>query len=227
VSNKNPWVYGKDNCWYGFRGFRKINGGSKIKLKFNDRKEYKDYFSRLVELEREAEKGFHLNEIKSLSGKEREKKGRAILKLKAKFIGDFVGGFLVYRFFREDMPDHQINVGDVVLVSRKHPLKDSVEATVFEKGKHFITLVLSQKLPNSRYYRIDLYVNDITFKRMLGSLEIFEKGYSLFDSEIVLGKKNLEFKEEIKNLNLLNQNLNQLSKYNTKQWYNSPYEGNR
>ena len=191
-----------------------------MRLKFKDKTEYRHYWEHLVELERDAEKEFHLNEIVSLSGKEREKKGRAILGLKASFLGTIIGDFLVYRFYRDDMPDHQINVGDVVLVSRKHPLKDGIEGTVFEKGKYFLTVVFSQKLPPAKKWRIDLFVNDITFKRMLGSLEFFEKGYSLYDEKIILGHKKPEVCEE--NLEFVNENLNQFQKEAVKRAICSP-----
>ena len=191
-----------------------------MRLKFKDKTEYRHYWEHLVELERDAEKEFHLNEIVSLSGKEREKKGRAILGLKASFLGTIIGDFLVYRFYRDDMPDHQINVGDVVLVSRKHPLKDGIEGTVFEKGKYFLTVVFSQKLPSGKKWRIDLFVNDITFKRMLGSLEFFEKGYSLYDEKIILGHKKPEICEE--NLEFVNENLNQFQKEAVKRAVCSP-----
>ncbi len=181
-----------------------------MKIIFEDKHEYVDYWSFYIELEREAEKEFHLNEILNLSGKEREKKGRAILNLKAKYEGQIIGDFHVYKFSREDMPDHQINVGDVVLVSKQHPLKDGMEGTVFEKGKYFITVVFSQKLPSGKKWRIDLYVNDITFKRMLGSLEFFEKGYSFYPEDIVLGKADLNFCEE--ELEFHNKNLNQFQR---------------
>lgn len=191
-----------------------------MRLKFKDKTEYRHYWEHLVELERDAEKEFHLNEIISLSGKEREKKGRAILGLKASFLGTIIGDFLVYRFYRDDMPDHQINVGDVVLVSRKHPLKDGIEGTVFEKGKYFLTVVFSQRLPSGKKWRIDLFVNDITFKRMLGSLEFFEKGYSLYDEKIILGHKKPQVCEE--DLEFVNENLNQFQKEAVKRAVCSP-----
>ena len=191
-----------------------------MKLKFKNKTEYRHYWEHLVELERDAEKEFHLNEIISLSGKEREKKGRAILGLKASFLGTIIGDFLVYRFYRDDMPDHQINVGDVVLVSRKHPLKDGIEGTVFEKGKYFLTVVFSQRLPAGKKWRIDLFVNDITFKRMFGSLEFFEKGYSLYDEKIILGHKKPEICEE--DLEFVNENLNQFQKEAVKKAVCSP-----
>ncbi|WP_457640999.1 IGHMBP2 family helicase [Persephonella sp.] len=181
-----------------------------MRLRFKDRREYVSYWENIVELERYAEKDFHLNEIISLSGKERQKKGRAILNLKAKYIGEIIGEFQVYRFFREDMPDHQINVGDVVLVSRKHPLKDGIEGTVLEKGKHFITVVFTQFLPSGKKWRIDLFVNDITFKRMLGTLEFFEKGYSFYPEDIVLGSGSPQSCET--EVTFFNENLNQFQK---------------
>ena len=182
-----------------------------MKLTFKDKHEYVDYWSFYIELERDAEKEFHLNEIMNLSGKEREKKGRAILNLKASYMGEIIGDFQVYRFYREDMPDHQINVGDVVLVSRKHPLKDGIEGTVFEKGKYFITVVFSQKLPSGKKWRIDLFVNDITFKRMLGTLEFFEKGYSFYPEDIILGNGKPYVCEE-EEVEFFNKNLNEFQK---------------
>jgi predicted DNA helicase len=182
-----------------------------LKLKFEDKTEYRLYWEKYIQLERNAEKEFHLKEILELSGKEREKRGRAILNLKAKYEGEIIGEFHLYRFIREDMPDHQINVGDVVLVSRKNPLKDGIEGTAFEKGKHYLTIAFSQLLPKAKQWRIDLFVNDITFKRMLGTLEFFEKGYSLYDEKIILGDGKSEF-EEIEEIEFVNKNLNEYQK---------------
>ena len=109
------------------------------------------------------------------------------------------------------MPQHQINVGDLVLVSVKDPLKDGIEGTVLEKGSKFLTVILSQKINPKLKYRIDLYVNDITFKRMLATLELFEKGHSKFDEEVVLGHKNPQFEKEEK-IDFINKNLNQFQK---------------
>ena len=167
-----------------------------MKITFENETEYRVYWEELVQLERSAEKSFHLEEITKLSGKEREKKGRAILELKAKYIGEIIGDFYLYRFSKENFTEHQINVGDIVLVSKKHPLKDGIEGTVFEKGKNFLTVAFSSLLPKGKKWRIDLFVNDITFKRMLGSLEFFEKGYSFFNSKIVLGQEIPKVSEE-------------------------------
>ncbi len=160
-----------------------------MKKRFNSIDEYVNYFLELIQLEREAEKEFHLREIESLSGKEREKKGRAILGLKGKFYGEIIGGFKVYRFYRDNMPEHQIKVGDVVLLSKRNPLKNGIEGTVLDKGKNFISITLKQDIRNveSGKWRIDLYVNDVTFKRMVEALYDISVGKSLFPVEFLLG----------------------------------------
>lgn len=183
-----------------------------MKLKFMDKHEYKNYFLPLIEKERKAEKEFYINEIKKLSGKEREKKGRAILNCKAKFLGDYIGGFYLYKFSREEMPKHQIKVGDLVLVSVKNPLKNGIEATVLEKGNKYLTLVLSQKINTKPKYRIDLYVNDITFKRMKETLEDFVNDKNIFDERIILGNKEPEYVEEKLNIDFKNKKLNKFQK---------------
>ncbi len=160
-----------------------------MKKLFNSIDEYVNYFLELIQLEREAEKEFHLQEIKSLSGKEREKKGRAILNLRGRFVSEFIGGFKVYRFYRDNMPEHQIKVGDVVLLSKKSPLKDGIEGTVLDKGKNFISVTLKQDIKNveGKKWRIDLYVNDVTFKRMVEALYEISTGRSLFPIDVILG----------------------------------------
>jgi predicted DNA helicase len=183
-----------------------------VKKRFRDRKEYANHFKRLIELEREAEKEFHIREIKLLTGKEREQRGRAILGLKASFKGNIVGGYKVYRFGRPDMPEnHQIKVGDVVLVSRGNPLKEGVEGTVYEKGKKYLDIAFSDPPPDltKGYWRVDLFVNDITFKRMKQALELFEEGKSEYPQEVILGKENapVEVKEE--EIKPFNENLNE------------------
>ncbi|RTZ59860.1 MAG: IGHMBP2 family helicase [Gammaproteobacteria bacterium] len=182
------------------------------KKTYKTRKEYSQHFKKLIELEREAEKQFHIREIQILTGKEREQRGRAILGLKATFKGTIVGGYKVYRFGRPDMPEnHQIKVGDVVLVSRTNPLKEGIEGTVYEKGKKYLDIAFSDPPPdlNRGYWRIDLFVNDVTFKRMKHALELFEKGKSEFPEGVILGKEDtpIEVKEE--EIKPFNGNLNE------------------
>ncbi len=153
---------------------------------FKDIETYKTHFRHLVEKERIAEKQFHLSEIKRLHGQEREKRGRAILHLNAKLIGQFLD-YYIYRFGRGNMPEHQIKTGDIVLVSAGNPLRFNIEGTVSSIGNRFVEVMLPQRLFKAQEYRLDLYVNDITYKRMLQALEDLET--SLFPVHVLLGKK--------------------------------------
>ena len=139
---------------------------------------YKSHFKKLIDLERKAQMREHLEEIKRLSGKERERRGRAVLNLRAKYLGVGVGGMHLVRYTREDMPETEISVGDVVLVSSGRPTGREVQGTVYEKGKSFITVAFSEKPPRyalGKRVRIDLFSNEITFRRMEEALEMVEK----------------------------------------------------
>ncbi len=177
------------------------------KLRFEDVKEYKNYWAELIEKEREAEKEFHLNEIKRLSGVERQKRGRAILGLRMRYVGEFLD-FKIYRFNRNNMPEHQIKVGDIVLISKGEPLKFNQEATVSAVGKNFIEVYSKEPIFRSKLYRLDLFVNDITFKRMLKALDRVESGEVKCDVDILLGKKEPNIIETKEKSDILNESQN-------------------
>ena len=174
------------------------------KKKFKSVDEYKKYFSKLIEKERIAEKEFHLNEIKRLSGVERQKRGRAVLGLRMKYVGDFLD-FKIYRFNRNNMPEHQIKVGDIVLISKGEPIKFNQEATVSAVGRNFIEVYSKEPVFRSKLYRLDLFVNDITFKRMLQALDELEN-YEL--KEILLGQKEPKIIETNEKSEVLNESQN-------------------
>ncbi len=153
---------------------------------FESLDEYKKYFLKLIELERRAEMEFHLNEIRKLSGFERQSKGRAILNLKVKCMGEMLG-YKTYRFGRESMPQHQIKVGDVVLISKSDPLKQHMEATVSATSRNYVEVMTKEALFKSKFYRMDLFVNDITFRRMKKAVSALEM--SEFDYRIILGHR--------------------------------------
>ena len=137
----------------------------------------------LVELERRAEIEAMRREMRRLSGREREKLGRAILGLNGKVVGEELGYFLV-RYGRDREIKTEISVGDLVVISKRDPLKSDLVGTVVEKGKRFITVAL-ETVPEwaLKGVRVDLYANDITFKRWIENLN------NLRESE----KKALEF----------------------------------
>ena len=178
-------------------------------MRFENIDKYRQFWSVLIEKERKAEKEFHLNEIKRLSGTERQKRGRAVLGLRMKYIGEFLD-FKIYRFNRNNMPDHQIKVGDIVLISKGEPLKIHQEATVSALGKNFIEIYSKEKIFRSKLYRLDLFVNDITFKRMKKALEEVKSEKCTMKNcpEILLGKKTPEVIEVNDKSEVLNESQN-------------------
>ncbi|AAC06940.1 hypothetical protein [Aquifex aeolicus] len=160
------------------------------KTKFSSYEEYRNYFKRLIDLERRAQTELHLKEIKTLSGKEREKRGRAILNLRAKFLGRGLGGVYLVRYSRpQGLPKTEISTGDIVLVSKGKPTVKEVQGTVAEKTNYYLVVAFRDKPPPyalGKDVRIDLFSNEITFKRMEEALKNF-KEHPLRD--FILGKK--------------------------------------
>ncbi len=141
------------------------------------------HLKELVELERKAEIEAMRREMRRLSGREREKLGRAILGLNGKVVGEELGYFLV-RYGRDREIKTEISVGDLAVISKRDPLKSDLVGTVVEKGKRFITVAL-ETVPEwaLKDVRVDLYANDITFKRWIENLNNLRES----------GKKALEF----------------------------------
>ncbi len=167
---------------------------------------YINKLKKLVELERKTEIEAMRNEMRRLSGFEREKLGRAILNLNGKVIGHEFGYKLV-KYGRGKPFETEIGVGDLVLISRGNPLASDLVGTVVERGSRFVVVAL-ENVPvwALRNVRIDLYANDITFRRMLENLEnLSESGKKAL--EFLLGLKEpkkpepLQFKPLDKNLN--------------------------
>ncbi len=121
-----------------------------------------------INLEREEQKRSALEEIKRLSGEKRERLGRAILNLRGRYVGREVGDLYVVKFGRSRPIDTDIDAGDVVLISRGDPLKSDLTGTVISKTSHSISVALSSFPPKwiSKRVRMDLFYNDVTFKRM-------------------------------------------------------------
>ncbi|WP_201352672.1 IGHMBP2 family helicase [Hydrogenimonas urashimensis] len=135
--------------------------------------DYIEEYKALIDVERHAEMQARLREIRSISGREREIYGRAILGLKGRSAGQKFDFYLV-RFSRDRIIETEIGSGDIVLISRGEPLRSELTATVMQVARNFVEVAFSQKPPpwvKEAQIRLDLYVNDITFKRMEANLE--------------------------------------------------------
>ena len=135
-------------------------------------KKYIKRLIRLVNYERDAEIEVMTHEISTMSGKKREELGRAINKVKGKFLGKELG-LQIVQFGRSDKIETEISVGDMVLISSDDPLRSDLTGTVTEKGARFITVAFDKRVPRwalKKKVRVDLYANDVTFKRMEDNL---------------------------------------------------------
>ena len=137
---------------------------------------YVERFGRLVELERREEMERHEREIRSLSGAERQRKGRAVLKLRGRDEGEALEGRLL-KFLRrpgEPLPETEISPGDLVMLSRDDPLRDDNPAgTVVERTNYSITVAFDGRPPGfltGDGLRMDLYVDDVPYRRMRDAL---------------------------------------------------------
>ncbi len=129
----------------------------------------------LIERERIAEIEAQIKEIRNFSARERELFGRAVLELSGRYEGEKFHYYLV-RFSRERPIETEMAAGDVVLISRGDPLKSDLTGTLYEIKKRYLVVAFEQLPPKWIYHasvRMDLFINDVTFKRMEENLEIF------------------------------------------------------
>ena len=156
--------------------------------------DYVEEYKALIDAERRAEMDAQRNEIRSMSGKEREFFGRAVLGLKGRGAGRKFDLWII-RFGRDRAIETEITGGDIVLVSRGEPLRSDLTGTVMAVGRNHIDVAFTQKPPSwvkEEGIRLDLYVNDVTFKRMESNLEAMrhiEKPYAKI-RDIVLDLAN-------------------------------------
>lgn len=181
---------------------------------------YQAHYSSLVELEREAEMEMYEREMRKHSGREREDKGRAILNMRGRKAGKGFGGIMVKFVMMRDgweLPETEIGVGDLVMVSKRDPLReDNPTGTVAEKTRFSLTVVFDRR-PHKFVYggdlRLDLYVNDITYQRMLDAIRRFKRGSRIEKlRRILLGLQRPTSGERFKGVKFHDQSLNESQK---------------
>jgi superfamily I DNA and/or RNA helicase len=148
-----------------------------------DDNKYIGHFTELVELEREEQMRRHEEEMLRLSGREREERGRAFLMMKGKSQDLGLGGKHLVKFRKQTagttLPESEIEVGDLVLISKTSLWdEENPTGTVAEKTSYSITVAFDEAPPGFVFrkdLRIDLFVNDITFQRMIEALKKFKR----------------------------------------------------
>ncbi len=142
-----------------------------------------DKLQRCINLERQAEKELYFQELKSLTGEERQRKGRTLLHLLPKFLGRGLAGRWIWRFSRKNfqpLPEHQMKVGDLVLCSEGKPdLYLDPVGTITEVSKFHVIVAFEEDEPYRKrkgFTRLDLVSNETTFLRMQEAIEKIRKG---------------------------------------------------
>ena len=176
-------------------------------------KKYIKNLIRLINYERDAEIDLMTYEISSMSGQKREELGRAINKLKGKYIGKELGLGIV-QFGRSEIIDTEISVGDMVLISTDNPLRSDLTGTVTEKGGRFVKVAFDKRIPKwalKKKVRLDLYANDITFRRMEENLNHLSlKGKNAL--EYILNQRNPKKNRPVPYISYIDQSLNKSQK---------------
>ena len=168
---------------------------------------------RLINYERDAEIDLMTREISSMSGKKREELGRCINKVKGKNLGTELG-YQIVQYGRSEVIDTEISVGDMVLISTDNPLKSDLTGTVTERGARFIKIAFDKRVPRwalKKKVRVDLYANDITFRRMEDNLNHLSlKGKNAL--EYSLNKRNPKKNKDIPYVSFIDESLNESQK---------------
>ena len=176
-------------------------------------KKYIKNLIKLVNYERDAEIELMRFEIAHMSGQKREELGRAINKVKGKYVGEELG-LKIVQFGRSEIIDTEISVGDMVLVSTANPLSSDFTGTVTEKGARFIKVAFDKRIPRwvvKKKVRLDLYANDITFRRMEDNLKHLSlKGKNAL--EYMLSDRNPKKNKPVSYIDYIDQNLNESQK---------------
>lgn len=176
-------------------------------------KKYIKQLIKLINYERDAEIELMTKEIKNLSPKKRESLGRAINKVKGKYLGKQLGSQIV-QFGRSEKIETEISVGDIVLISTGYPLRSDLTGTVVEKGARFIKVAFEKSIPKwtlKKKVRIDLYANDVTFRRMEDNLmHLNTKGKNAL--EYSLKKRDPKENKKEKYIDFIDKSLNESQK---------------
>ncbi len=176
---------------------------------------YISHFEKLIEHERYEETLRHLDEIRRLSPKRRENKGRAILNLSGSYAGRGIGGTIQIRYSRDvHFKNHEFSIGDLVIATtEKKPSGKEQQGTIVDMTQRSM-IVSYAKNPAPYHFensgiRLDLFANEITFTRMIIALKRLKRKPEI--SRVLLGHSKLEKQENI-GVRLFNENLNDKQK---------------
>lgn len=155
---------------------------------------------KMIEAELEEEKRRHYEEMKQLFGSDREKRGRALCKMKCRRAGTSPTGASLMRFMKREQNrqiiDTEIKVGDRVIISQGNPLdKRNPTAIVHQVRRFDITLAFEgrpKRFSNRQPLRLDLSANEVTYQRMRDAVTSLRKPQNEAVLKMLTGTRTIE-----------------------------------
>ena len=171
-----------------------MQGGSQSPpAKFNRSQDHHDLYLNLIRWELDDEMDNVKEKLQNWSKKKLIENGISLFDLIGKNDG-WLFGQRIIKFTnkkRSDMGFHRFRQGDIVLISRKDPLKETpLEGTIYSTSRTSIKVVFSESPKDIRKHtwRIDKGANRIAFDRMRDALNsIFDEDGGVPLRDLVLG----------------------------------------
>lgn len=171
--------------------------------------QYTSRFLQLVEYERSAEIEQCRQEILRLTPEERRARGKCEFYFKG-YKAPSVFHYTVVKFIKPCFIRTKIGVGDLVLISRGKPAESELTGTVTQAGGNTIMVAFDSAPPKWAYQnhiRIDLYSNDVPYRRMQDNLRWFMKVKHPLKS-LILGERESYPAKPVTDFEPLNEHLN-------------------
>ncbi|BES66173.1 IGHMBP2 family helicase [Gottschalkiaceae bacterium SANA] len=155
---------------------------------------------KMIEAERAEEMRRQFDEMKELSGYEREKRGRALCKMKCRRAGRNATGASLMRFMKIEsntsIVETEIKVGDRVIISQGNVLDKRNASAIVDQVRRFdLTLAFEgrpKRFSNHLPLRLDLSANEVTYQRMKDAVESLRKPQNEGILKIVTGTRVME-----------------------------------
>tara|TARA_B100001750_G_scaffold231987_1_gene230668 strand:- start:1132 stop:3150 length:2019 start_codon:yes stop_codon:yes gene_type:complete len=162
-------------------------------ISFPRSQDHFERFNRLIDWELEDEMSAVEERLRKWGRDRLVENGITLFDLEGRNDGWLFGERIVKLFTRgEALPHHRFRHGDIVMLSRKNPLKEKViEGTVLSRSRKFIRIVVNEQPTKIRSdtWRLDRGANRIAHDRMAASIEsLFSEESSTLLRELIYGQ---------------------------------------
>ena len=162
-------------------------------ISFPRSQDHFERFNRLIDLELEDEMSAVEERLRKWGRDRLVENGITLFELEGRNDGWLFGERIIKLFTRsEALPHHRFRHGDIVILSRKNPLKEKViEGTVLSRSRKFIRIVVKEQPAKIRSdtWRLDRGANRVAHDRMAAALEaLFSEESSTLLRELIYGQ---------------------------------------